>query len=156
MYHWAPFVTGLIISEIPYLILCGVLYFVCFYYTAGFPAASTRAGSVLFVMIVYEFIYTGIGQFVAAYAPNAVFASLINPLLLGTLVSFCGVLVPYAQIQVSEISKSARPINVLNHIQIGSDTANPSSLRFLGVLALLALLSVSVVLRNNLQGGSSS
>ena len=50
-------------------------------------------------MLVYEFIYTGIGQFVAAPAPNAVFASLINPLLIGTLVSFCGVLVPYAQIQ---------------------------------------------------------
>lgn len=43
-------------------------------------------------------MYTGIGQFVAAYAPNALFASLINPLLIGTLVSFCGVLVPYAAI----------------------------------------------------------
>ncbi|RSL97759.1 hypothetical protein CEP52_010736 [Fusarium oligoseptatum] len=45
------------------------------------------------------FVYTGIGQFVAAYAPNEVFASLVNPLILGTLVSFCGVLVPYQQIQ---------------------------------------------------------
>lgn len=50
-------------------------------------------------MLMYEFVYTGIGQFVAAYAPNEVFASLVNPLILGTLVSFCGVLVPYAQIQ---------------------------------------------------------
>ena len=50
-------------------------------------------------MLLYEFVYTGIGQFVAAYAPNAVFASLVNPLIIGTLVSFCGVLVPYAQIQ---------------------------------------------------------
>jgi ABC-type multidrug transport system permease subunit len=50
-------------------------------------------------MLVYEFIYTGIGQFVAAPAPNAIFAALINPLLIGTLVSFCGVLVPYSQIQ---------------------------------------------------------
>lgn len=46
-----------------------------------------------------RFFYTGLGQFVAAYAPNAVFASLVNPLILGILVSFCGVLVPYAQIQ---------------------------------------------------------
>ncbi|KAF2108384.1 ABC transporter [Lophiotrema nucula] len=98
MYSWIAFVTGLVVSEIPYLILCGVFYFVCFYYTCGFPTASTKAGAVLFVMLIYEFIYTGIGQFVAAYAPNAVFASLVNPLLLGTLVSFCGVLVPYTQI----------------------------------------------------------
>ncbi|KAH7067890.1 ABC-2 type transporter-domain-containing protein [Paraphoma chrysanthemicola] len=99
MYSWVAFVTGLIVSEIPYLIVCAVLYFVCFYYTAGFPSASSKAGATFFVMLIYQFIYTGIGQFVAAYAPNAVFASLVNPLLLGTLVSFCGVLVPYSQIQ---------------------------------------------------------
>lgn len=38
------------------------------------------------------------GQFVAAYAPNAVFAALVNPLLIGVLVSFSGVLVPYQAI----------------------------------------------------------
>jgi ABC-type multidrug transport system permease subunit len=49
-------------------------------------------------MTLYEFLYTGIGQFIAAYAPNAVFAALVNPLLIGVLVLFCGVLVPYTQI----------------------------------------------------------
>jgi ABC-type multidrug transport system permease subunit len=99
MYSWVAFVTALIVSEVPYLIICGVLYFICFYYTAGLPTASSKAGASFFVMLVYQFIYTGIGQFVAAYAPNAVFASLINPLIIGILVSFCGVLVPYDQIQ---------------------------------------------------------
>ena len=99
MYSWVAFVTGLILSEIPYLIICGVIYFVCWYYTVGFPADSARAGATLFVMLMYELLYTGIGQFIAAYAPNEVFASLVNPLLIGVLVSFCGVLVPYAQIQ---------------------------------------------------------
>jgi ABC-type multidrug transport system permease subunit/ABC-type multidrug transport system ATPase subunit len=99
MYGWIPFVTGLVVSEIPYLIICAVLYFVCWYYTVGFPNNSARAGGTFFVMLMYEFIYTGIGQFVAAYAPNEVFASLANPLVIGTLVSFCGVLVPYSQMQ---------------------------------------------------------
>ncbi|KAH7053456.1 multidrug resistance protein CDR2 [Macrophomina phaseolina] len=99
MYHWAPFVTGLIVSEIPYLIICAVLYYVCFYYTVGFPGAAKYAGSTFFVMLMYEFVYTGIGQMIAAYAPNAVFASLANPIILGTLVSFCGIMVPYSQIQ---------------------------------------------------------
>ena len=98
MYHWAPFVTGLIVSEIPYLVICAVFYYVCWYYTAGLPADSNKAGAAFFVMLMYELMYTGIGQFIAAYAPNAVFASLVNPLLIGVLVSFCGVLVPYAQI----------------------------------------------------------
>ncbi|KPM43759.1 hypothetical protein AK830_g2737 [Neonectria ditissima] len=48
-------------------------------------------------MLMYEFIYTGIGQFIAAYAPNAVFASLVNPFVVGLLIMFCGVLVSYEQ-----------------------------------------------------------
>ncbi|KAG9193646.1 hypothetical protein G6011_03681 [Alternaria panax] len=99
MYSWIAFVTGLVVSEIPYLIICAILYFVCFYYTSGLPGDSNKAGAVFFVMLVYQFIYTGIGQFIAAYAPNAIFASLVNPLIIGVLVSFCGVLVPYALIQ---------------------------------------------------------
>ncbi|KAK5111516.1 hypothetical protein LTR85_011864 [Meristemomyces frigidus] len=100
MYHWSSFVTGLIVSELPYLVICAILYFVCWYYTVGFANDSSKAGAVFFVMLFYEFIYTGIGQAIAAYAPNAVFASLVNPLAIGILVSFCGVLVPYAQINV--------------------------------------------------------
>ncbi|KAK0761826.1 hypothetical protein N5P37_004625 [Trichoderma harzianum] len=99
MYSWIAFVTALIVSEIPYLIICAVLYFVCWYYTVGFPGDSQRAGATFFVMLMYEFLYTGMGQFIAAYAPNEVFAVLANPVVIGTLVSFCGVLVPYAQIQ---------------------------------------------------------
>ncbi|KAL4862665.1 hypothetical protein BDV12DRAFT_190259 [Aspergillus spectabilis] len=100
MYSWKAFVTGLIVSEFPYLCICAVLYFVCFYYTVGFPKASTRAGATFFVIWLYEFIYTGLGQAIAAYAPNATFASLANPLILGTIVACCGMLVPYNQITV--------------------------------------------------------
>ena len=58
MYHWVPFVTGLIVSEMPYLIICGILYFLCFYYTAGLPVSSDKAGAIFFVMLVYQFFYT--------------------------------------------------------------------------------------------------
>ncbi|RBR24283.1 uncharacterized protein FIESC28_02773 [Fusarium coffeatum] len=98
MYHWAPFVAGLIVSEFPYLIVAALLYYVCWYFTAGLPTGPNQGGSVFFIVVLYEFIYTGIGQMIAAYAPNAVFASLVNPLVITTLVSFCGVMVPYGQI----------------------------------------------------------
>lgn len=99
MYHWSAFVTALIVSELPYLCVCAVLYFVCWYYTVGLPGDSDKAGAIFFVMLIYEFVYTGIGQFISAMSPNAVFAALTNPLIISTLSSFCGVLVPYAQIQ---------------------------------------------------------
>ncbi|KAE8388163.1 ABC-2 type transporter-domain-containing protein [Aspergillus alliaceus] len=98
MYHWAPFVTGLIVSEFPYLLVCALLYYVCWYFTSGLPTSADHAGSVFFVAVMYECLYTGIGQMIAAYTPNAVFASLVNPLVITTLVSFCGVMVPYSQI----------------------------------------------------------
>lgn len=98
IYSWKAFVSALIISEIPYLCVCGIIYFLTWYYTVGFPDNADQAGAILFLVLTYELLYTGIGQFVAAYAPNAVFASLTNPLLWGVLVSFCGVLVPYEQI----------------------------------------------------------
>ncbi|KAL2821166.1 ABC-2 type transporter-domain-containing protein [Aspergillus granulosus] len=85
MYSWKAFVTGLIISEFPYLCLCAVLYFVCWYYQTNLPHASKDAGAIFFIMLIYEFIYTGIGQFVAAYAPNPTFAALVNPLIVNCL-----------------------------------------------------------------------
>ncbi|TEA11023.1 Protein SNQ2 [Colletotrichum sidae] len=99
MYHWAPFVTGLIVSEFPYLIACAFFYFVCWYFTAGLPSGAWSAGSLFVVIILYECLYTGVGQAIAAYTPNAVFASLVNPIIIVTLVSFCGVMVPYSQMQ---------------------------------------------------------
>lgn len=55
MYHWAPFVTGLIISEIPYLVVCALLYYVCWYFTCGLPSAPEYAGSVFFVVVSSSF-----------------------------------------------------------------------------------------------------
>lgn len=51
MYHWAPFVAGLILSEIPYLLICALLYLVCWYFTAGLPTGPAYAGSVFFLAV---------------------------------------------------------------------------------------------------------
>ncbi|KAJ6134562.1 hypothetical protein N7523_000884 [Penicillium sp. IBT 18751x] len=101
MYSWVAFVTGLIVSEFPYLCICAVLYFACWYYPVWrLPHDSNRSGAIFFIMLIYEFIYTGIGQFIAAYAPNPTFAALVNPLIISILVLFCGVFVPYAELNV--------------------------------------------------------
>ncbi|KAK1140842.1 hypothetical protein N8T08_009839 [Aspergillus melleus] len=100
MYSWVAFVTGLIVSEFPYLCVCAVLYFLCWYYCVKLPHDSNKAGATFFIMLIYEFIYTGIGQFIAAYAPNPTFAALVNPLIISTLTLFCGIFVPYTQLNV--------------------------------------------------------
>ncbi|KAJ5964002.1 uncharacterized protein N7479_003878 [Penicillium vulpinum] len=98
MYSWKAFTIALIVSEFPYLVVCAALFFNCWYWLGGMPVDSSKSGSMFFVFLLYEFLYTGIGQFIAAYAPNAAMASMMNPLVLGIMISFCGVLVPYAQI----------------------------------------------------------
>lgn len=115
-YHWMAFIGVQAVSEIPYLIICATLYFACWYFTAGFPVDSSVSGHVYLQMIcrclvvhdeeryltttVYEFLYTSIGQAIAAYAPNDYFAAIMNPVLIGAgLISFCGVVVPYSQMQ---------------------------------------------------------
>lgn len=75
------------------------MFLIPFYRTVGFPSDSNKAGAIFFVMLLHEFFSTGLGQMIAASAPNAVFASLMNPLIIGTVIGFCGVLVPFSQTQ---------------------------------------------------------
>ncbi|KAJ5771410.1 uncharacterized protein N7511_003461 [Penicillium nucicola] len=99
-YSWIAFIGAQTITEIPYLIICATLYFLCWYFTAGFPATPSVSGQIYLQMIFYEFLYTSIGQAIAAYAPNEYFAAVMNPVLIGAgLVSFCGVVVPYSAMQ---------------------------------------------------------
>ncbi|KAH7152018.1 ABC-2 type transporter-domain-containing protein [Dactylonectria estremocensis] len=99
-YHWIAFIGSQTVAEIPYLIICATLYFACWYFTAGFPVEARISGHIYLQMIFYEFLYTSIGQAIAAYAPNEYFAAIMNPLLIGAgMISFCGVVMPYAAMQ---------------------------------------------------------
>lgn len=46
--------------------------------------------------MIFELFYVGFGQFIAAFSPNELFASLLIPCFFTFVVSFCGVVVPYA------------------------------------------------------------
>ncbi|KAL4799196.1 ABC-2 type transporter-domain-containing protein [Aspergillus venezuelensis] len=99
-YHWLAFIAAQTVSEIPYLIVCATLYFACWYFVAGFPVEARISGHVYLQMIFYEFLYTSIGQAIAAYAPNEYFAAIMNPIIIGAgMISFCGVVVPYSSLQ---------------------------------------------------------
>jgi ABC-type multidrug transport system permease subunit len=51
IYHWFAFISAQLLSEIPLLVLCGTLYFACWYFTCGFPVTSSLSGQVYVVMI---------------------------------------------------------------------------------------------------------
>ncbi|KAI0096799.1 putative ABC multidrug transporter [Nemania sp. FL0031] len=97
-YSWIAFISAQLLSEILVLIVCATTYFVSWYFASGFPVGASVSGQVFLQMLLYEFLYTSIGQAIAAYSPNAYFAALANPLIVGTLIQFCGVFVPYSHI----------------------------------------------------------
>lgn len=79
-YSWKVFCLGEIVAEWPYLLLCAFFFYVIFYFTVGLDPSPGAAGPVFLAMVIYELLYTSIGQFIAAYAPNPTFAALCLPL----------------------------------------------------------------------------
>jgi ABC-type multidrug transport system permease subunit len=47
------------------------------------------------LLSLFELYYIGFGQFIAAFSPNELFASLLIPCFFTFIVAFCGVVVPY-------------------------------------------------------------
>ncbi|KAE8392144.1 ABC-2 type transporter-domain-containing protein [Aspergillus alliaceus] len=95
IYSWVAFVTSAILPELPYSIVAGSLYFNCWYWGVWFPRDSFSSGYVWMLLMLFEMFYVGFGQFIAALAPNELFASLLVPCFFIFVVSFCGVVVPY-------------------------------------------------------------
>ncbi|KAI0649902.1 pleiotropic drug resistance ABC transporter [Trametes meyenii] len=97
MYSWTALVTSQILIEIPWNILGSSLYFLCWYWTVGFP--TDRAGFTYFMMAVWlPLYYTTIGQAVAAMSPNAEIAALLFSFLFSFVLTFNGVMQPFSQL----------------------------------------------------------
>ena len=86
MYSWTALVTSQILVELPWNIVGSSLFFLCWYWTVGFP--SSRAGYTYLMMgVIYPMYYTTIGQAVAAMAPSAEIAALLFSLLFSFVLS---------------------------------------------------------------------
>lgn len=50
-YKWLAFISAQLIAEIPWLIICGTVYFGCWYFTSGFPVEASKSGQVYLEML---------------------------------------------------------------------------------------------------------
>ncbi|CAG5158659.1 uncharacterized protein ALTATR162_LOCUS5192 [Alternaria atra] len=98
IYSWTAMVWGTILSELPYRIIAGTIYWCCWYFPPGFPRDTYTAASVWLFVMLFEVFYLGFGQAIASFSPNELLASLLVPLFFTFIVSFCGVVVPYASL----------------------------------------------------------
>lgn len=50
-YNWLAFISAQLLAEIPVLILCGTIYFCCWYFTCGFPVEARVSGQIYLEML---------------------------------------------------------------------------------------------------------
>lgn len=86
MYSWTSLLASQLLVEIPWNVLGSSIFFLCWYWTVGFP--SSRGGyTYLLFGVLFPFYYTTIAQAVAAMAPDAVIASVLFSALFSFVIS---------------------------------------------------------------------
>lgn len=88
------FASTQLISEVPYAVVCGLVFFVLIYYLTGFNTDSNRAGIFFLVTFLTELFAITIGSVTASFSKNAYLASLSVPFITVILSLTCGVLSP--------------------------------------------------------------
>lgn len=95
------FALGQILSEMPYNILCAVFYWVLFVYPMGFGQGSDGTNGTGFQLLVVLFMMlfgVSFGQLIASISPTFQVAVIWTPFLALMLSCFCGVTIPYPQL----------------------------------------------------------
>ncbi|KAI9374499.1 ABC-2 type transporter-domain-containing protein [Aspergillus egyptiacus] len=96
-YKSFAFALSMVIAEIPYCIMCGVVFFLFIYYIPGFQTAPDRAGYQFFMIMITQLFAVTLGQMIQALTPNSFIASQYNPPLMILFSLFCGVMIPKPQ-----------------------------------------------------------
>ena len=97
IYSWLAMVLGAVLVELPYSIVAGTLYFQCWWWPAiGHHASKFASAYTWMLLMLFEIYYVGFGQAIASFSPNELLASLLVPVFFLFVVSFCGLVVPFA------------------------------------------------------------
>ena len=97
IYSWFAFTTAAVMVEVPYSLVAGSIYYCCWWFGAvGRHVSGFASGYTFMMLMLFELFYVGFGQAIASFAPNELLASLLVPLFFLFVVSFCGIVVPYA------------------------------------------------------------
>ncbi|KAJ2907956.1 ATP-binding cassette transporter snq2, partial [Coemansia aciculifera] len=96
-YGWEAFSFAVIITEWPFAIVSNTVFFVCFYWLVGLNSLANRTGYFYIAYIFLGIFSLSIGQAIAAFSPNDVVASMLNPIFTSMMMLFCGVTITYSQ-----------------------------------------------------------
>ncbi|KAF8511207.1 ABC-2 type transporter-domain-containing protein [Gautieria morchelliformis] len=100
---YSPYVFAIsqLISEIPYSVLCAIVYWVLMVWPMGFgkgQEGTNGNGYQLLMCIFLELFGVSLGQLIGAISPSVQIATLYNPPLSLILSTFAGVTIPFPQL----------------------------------------------------------
>ncbi|KAJ1861814.1 ATP-binding cassette transporter snq2, partial [Coemansia sp. RSA 2703] len=94
-YGWEAFSFAVIVTEWPFAIFCNTVFFVCFYWLVGLNSLANRTGYFYIAYILLGIFSLTLGQAIAAFSPNDIIASMLNPIFTTMMTLFCGVTIHY-------------------------------------------------------------
>lgn len=107
IYSWVALTIASTLVEIPWSLLAGTLYYMCWWWGAVGRGATTFDNAYVWLMLMlFEIYYVGFGQAVASFSPNDLLASLLVPVFFLFIVSFCGLVVPYPALPTVSLQSS--------------------------------------------------
>ncbi|KAG5652201.1 hypothetical protein H0H81_005936 [Sphagnurus paluster] len=92
------FAIGQLLGEIPYSLICSLVYWVLLVFPIGFGQGAAGLNGTGFQLLIVTFMIlfgVSLGQLVAAISPSVQVAVLFNPFIALVLSQFCGVTIPY-------------------------------------------------------------
>ncbi|POR34879.1 ABC transporter G family member 11 [Tolypocladium paradoxum] len=97
MYSPVTFATAIAAAEMPYSVLCAVVFFVCIYFMPGLQATPSRAGYQFLMVLVTEVFAVTMGQGLASLTPSPRISAQFDPFIIIIFALFCGVTIPAPQ-----------------------------------------------------------
>ncbi|GAA5975740.1 hypothetical protein JCM11641_005856 [Rhodosporidiobolus odoratus] len=98
MYSWPVFVITSILVEMPWNILCGTIFWCCWYWLVGFPKSTNRAGYSWLMLMAFEIYFPTFAQAIASFSPTAMAASVLFSTFFSFVIIFNGVVQPVSQL----------------------------------------------------------
>lgn len=97
MYNPFVFALSMVVAEMPYSVLCAVVFFLPLYFIPGLQAEPDRAGYQFLIVLITELFSVTLGQVLAALCPSLFISTQFDPFIMITFALFCGVTIPTPQ-----------------------------------------------------------
>ncbi|KAF8418884.1 ABC multidrug transporter [Tirmania nivea] len=99
IYSPLSFALANILSELPYIVLNTLVFYLLWYFPVGFPTTPGAAGYMFLMLLTFHTYSTSWGQWIAALAPDYTIAANLVPFFIIMCESFNGILRPWSQLE---------------------------------------------------------